>query len=57
MKRKEVLTRFWVTLFLLLVLMGIGVQVYHSLEGWSYLDSAYFTVITITTIGYGDFFL
>ncbi len=32
----------------------IGTFVYHWLEGWSYLDSLYFCVITLATIGYGD---
>jgi hypothetical protein len=32
----------------------IGTLVYHWLEGWSYLDSLYFCVITLATIGYGD---
>jgi voltage-gated potassium channel len=31
-----------------------GTIVYHHLEGWSWTTSFYFTVCTITTIGYGD---
>jgi voltage-gated potassium channel len=38
--------------FVLLILGGT--LIYHSVEEWSYLDSAYFLVITATTIGYGD---
>jgi len=32
----------------------IGTLAYHSLEGWGYVDSFYFTGVTMTTIGYGD---
>jgi hypothetical protein len=39
-------------IFIFIVL--IGSIVYARLEGWSYLDSTYFSVITLTTIGYGD---
>ena len=39
---------------LLILILIMGVQIYHKLEGWSYLDSTYFLVITATTIGYGD---
>lgn len=35
-------------------LLGVGAIFYHQVEGWSWLDSLYFCVITLSTVGYGD---
>ncbi len=35
-------------------LLLLGSVVYHYFEGFSWIDSFYFTAMTITTIGYGD---
>ena len=41
-------------LFTTMLVLGFGSVVYRYLEGWNWLDSIYFSVITLTTIGYGD---
>lgn len=28
---------------------------YHYVEGWGWIDSVYFSVVTISTVGFGDF--
>lgn len=32
-----------------------GSVFYHIIEKWNWIDSFYFTVITLSTVGYGDF--
>ncbi|PCJ63736.1 MAG: transporter [Bacteroidetes bacterium] len=38
-----------------IIVITLGSFVYHSLEGWSWVDSIYFSVVTLTTVGFGDF--
>jgi voltage-gated potassium channel Kch len=40
----------WVVL-----LLAVGTIFYNQVEGWEVLDSLYFTVVTLSTVGYGDF--
>ncbi|XP_029308416.1 potassium channel subfamily K member 5-like isoform X2 [Cottoperca gobio] len=39
----------------LLVHLVIPPFVFMSMEGWSYLDGLYFSFITLTTVGFGDY--
>ncbi|MCK7467425.1 MAG: potassium channel family protein [Desulfosudis oleivorans] len=33
----------------------IGTVGFHFIEGWSFIDSFYTTIATLSTVGYGDF--
>jgi hypothetical protein len=36
------------------IILMVGGVVYRGLEGWSFLDSVYFSAVTLCTVGYGD---
>jgi len=48
-------TRLFPLFFAVMTLITLGMLFYSSMEGWNYIDSFYFTIMTLTTVGYGDF--
>jgi voltage-gated potassium channel Kch len=43
-----------ILLSLAITVVILGTVVFHLLEKWTWIDSLYFTVITLATVGYGD---
>lgn len=54
-ERLKIKIEIFVAATTLLGWMAIGTIVFHRLESWNWIQSFYFSVVTITTVGYGDF--
>ncbi|MXY46249.1 MAG: potassium channel protein [Chloroflexi bacterium] len=48
--------RFGVSVGILLILLFTGTVGYMLLEGWTWLDALYMTIITFTTVGYNEIY-
>jgi voltage-gated potassium channel Kch len=46
--------RFRSILVWMAILLASGTIFFSWVEGWSLLDSLYFSIVTLTTVGYGD---
>ncbi len=45
---------YYILLSLAITVVILGTVVFHLLEKWSWIDSLYFTITTLATVGYGD---
>lgn len=39
----------------LVLFVAVPIFIFQEVEGWTLLESAYFVVITLTTVGFGDY--
>ncbi|MFH0885192.1 MAG: potassium channel family protein [Candidatus Micrarchaeota archaeon] len=39
----------------LVIIYVVSILFFHTVEGWNFLDAAYYTTVTLATVGYGDF--
>ncbi|MCC6626046.1 MAG: two pore domain potassium channel family protein [Chloroflexi bacterium] len=53
-RRSSIDPEFRALVLVLLSTLTLGTTFYHHIEGWDWLDSLYFCVVTLATIGYGD---
>jgi len=42
-------------LTILAVIVTFSALVFMGLEGWGFIDAVYFCIVTMSTVGYGDF--
>lgn len=45
---------FQVLMSLAAITIATGTLFYHDIEGWTWLNSVYFSVTTLATVGFGD---
>ncbi|HKQ32570.1 MAG TPA: ion channel, partial [Thermodesulfobacteriota bacterium] len=46
--------KLFVPILLIIVINAFGTVGYMVIEGWSFMDSLFMTVTTVTTVGYGE---
>lgn len=53
-QKKELGRRLFILVLGISILLAIGTIVYHFSEGWTWLDSLYFAVISLTSRGFSE---
>ncbi|MEL7530093.1 MAG: potassium channel family protein [Bacteroidota bacterium] len=53
-KRLKLSIEVFIAISSLLGWISVGTILFHRLEPWTWIQSFYFSVVTITTVGFGD---
>ena len=51
---RKIHREFQLLAVLSLATLGVGTIVFRSIENWRWIDSFYFSAVSLTTVGYGD---
>lgn len=49
------LNNFGLLAIFIISMVGFSTWFYHTVEKWEWVDSLYYVVVTLGTVGYGDF--
>ena len=52
---KAQLNNFRLLAFFIIIMVSFSAWFYHVVEKWDWLDSFYYVIVTLGTVGYGDF--
>jgi len=52
--KKIIRSRIYIAVTSIITMIAIGTVLFRRLEDWSWAESFYFTVASLTTVGYGD---
>lgn len=55
-RENRMLTEIEIGITAIVTLIALGTIVYHYMEDWSWITSFYFSVTTLTTVGYGELY-
>ncbi len=50
----EIHIRLASIIIVLIILLSVGTVTYKHLENWTWIESLYFSAVTLTIVGYGD---
>ncbi len=51
---RKVRRKYHLWFIIVILVLLLGTIFYHFAESWAWMDSLYFSVSTLTTVGYGD---